>query len=96
MDIAVLADVHGNYIALKRCLEYDVDRVIREMHEVKLYEHAPYWSMITENILRGGNTSHGKILSRVMELCREEIGDCVWPDIPEKCWAKAVNEIIGL
>lgn len=22
MDIAVLSDIHGNYIALKRCLEY--------------------------------------------------------------------------
>jgi hypothetical protein len=31
-----------------------------------------------------------------MELCREETGECMWPDIPEKCWAKAVNELIGL
>ncbi|MDP4090301.1 MAG: metallophosphoesterase [Bacillota bacterium] len=77
-------------------LQYDVDRVIRDMHEVKFDEHAPYWSLITENILRGGNTSHGKILSRAMELCRKETGDCVWPDIPEKCWAQAVNELIGL
>ncbi|MDV3426213.1 MAG: metallophosphatase family protein [Bacillota bacterium] len=77
-------------------LEYDVDKVIRDMHEVKLNEHAPYWSLITENILRGGNISHGRILLRAMELCREETGDCVWPDIPEKCWAQAVNEIIGL
>jgi predicted phosphodiesterase len=77
-------------------LEYDVDRVIRDMHEVKLDEHAPYWRLLTENILRGGNISHGKILSRAMELCREETGNCMWPDIPEKCWAKAVNELIGL
>ncbi len=77
-------------------LEYDVDRVIRDMHEVKLNEHAPYWSLITENILHGGNTSHGKVLSRVMELCREETGDCVWHDIPEKYWGQAVNEIIGI
>jgi predicted phosphodiesterase len=77
-------------------LEYDVDRVIRDMHEAKLDEHAPYWSLITENILRGGNVAHSKILSRAMELCREETGDCVWPDIPEKCWKKAVNELIKL
>jgi predicted phosphodiesterase len=77
-------------------LDYEVDRIIRDMHEVKLYEHAPYWSMITENILRGGNISHGEILSRAMELCRAETGDCVWPDIPEKCWSKAVSELIGL
>lgn len=77
-------------------LEYDVDRVIRDMHEVKLHEHAPYWSMLTENILHGGNTSHGKSLSRAMELCREETGDCVWPHIPEKFWEQAVNEILGI
>jgi hypothetical protein len=76
-------------------LEYDIDRVIRDMHEVKLYEHAPYWSKITEHILRGGNTSHVTVLLRAMELCREETGKCVWPDIPEECWEQAVNEIIG-
>ncbi|SHO45595.1 metallophosphoesterase family protein [Anaerocolumna xylanovorans] len=73
-------------------LRYDVDRVINDMHEVKLYEHAPYWSLITEYILQKGHISHGKILSRVMELCKEETGDCVWPDIPEKYWAQAVEE----
>jgi predicted phosphodiesterase len=77
-------------------LEYDVDRVIRDMHEVKLDEHAPYWGILTENILRGGNISHGKVLAKAMELCREETGDCKWPDISEKCWAKAVNQLIGL
>lgn len=77
-------------------LKYDAERVIRDMHKAELDKHAPFWSLITENILRGGNTSHGEILSRAMKLCREETGDCVWPDIPEKCWAHAVNEIIGL
>lgn len=77
-------------------LEYDVERVIRDMHEVKLDEHAPYWSVLTKNILRGGNTAHGKILSRAIELCRKETGDCLWPNIPENCWAQAVNELIEL
>lgn len=77
-------------------LEYDVDRVIKDMHEVKLNELAPYWSLITENILRKGHVSHGIILSRAMELCKKETGDCVWPNIPEECWAQAVDEIIGM
>jgi putative phosphoesterase len=77
-------------------LEYDVEKVIREMHEVKLDEHAPYWSLITENILRGGNISHGVILPRAMELCREENGECVWPNIPEKHWAQAVNQLLRI
>lgn len=77
-------------------LNYDVDKVIKDMQEVKLYEHAPYWSMITENILRGSNTTHGEILSRVMELCREETGKCLWPDIDEMYWVKAIDEIIEI
>ncbi|GKX66412.1 metallophosphoesterase family protein [Inconstantimicrobium mannanitabidum] len=74
-------------------LEYDVDSVIKDMHEVKLYEHAPYWSLITENILHGSNISHTKVLSRAMNLCEDETGDCVWPNIPEKYWAQAINEL---
>jgi putative phosphoesterase len=73
---------------------YDIDRVIKDMHEAKLDERAPYWSRITEHILRGGNTSHGTVLSRAMELGREETGKCMWPDIPEACWEQAVNEMI--
>jgi len=64
------------------------------MHEEKLDEHAPYWSKITEHILRDGNTSHGIVLSRAMELCREETGKCVWPNIAEEFWEQAVNEMI--
>ena len=75
-------------------LSYDVDRVIHDMHEVKLHEHAPYWNLITEHILQKGHLSHAKVLSRAMELCKEETGICVWPDIPEKHWAQAVEEIL--
>lgn len=75
-------------------LGYDVDRVIKELYESKLIEHAPYWSVISESILSGGNTSHSKILSRVMELCREETDSYSWPDIPEYYWEQAVKEIL--
>ncbi len=77
-------------------LDYDVDKVIKEIYEAKLDEYAPYWSLITEYTLRGGNTSHSEILSRAMELCRKDTAVCVWPDIPEKYWAKAIDEKIGL
>ncbi len=77
-------------------LDYDIERVIRDMHEVKLYKYAPYWCVITESILRGGNITHGDILPRVMELCRQDTGDCIWPDIPEKYWAQGVAEMLGL
>lgn len=76
-------------------LDYNVDRVIKDMHEAKLYEHAPYWSLISEYVVRKGLFSHGKVLSRAMELCKTETGNCIWPDIPEKYWAQAVDDIIG-
>lgn len=77
-------------------LEYDVDRVIKELYEVNLHVHAPYWSVITESMLRSGEVSHGTVLSRAMILCKEETGECIWPHIPESCWARAIDEIIGL
>ena len=75
-------------------LPYDTDRVIREMHEADMYRHAPYWSRITEKILQEGRVSHGTVLGRVMELCREETGSCNWPDIPEKYWEQAIGELL--
>lgn len=77
-------------------LDYDIDKVIHDMQEANLYEHAPYWSLITENILRNGNVSHSEILSRAMEICRDETGECVWPDIPEKYFGMAVDEMMDV
>lgn len=76
-------------------LEYDVDAVIQDMHDERLNERAPYWSFITEHLLREGKISHGKVLSRAMELCREKTGTCRWPDIPESCWEQAANEMFA-
>ena len=73
-------------------LSYDTDRVIREMYEAGMQFHAPYWSLITEKILREGKVSHGTILGRVMELCKTDCGCCNWPDIPEKYWEQAIGE----
>lgn len=75
-------------------LDYDVDIVIKAMHEVKLYEHAPSWSRITEYALYRGDISHGLVLSRAMELCRQATGSCIWPDIPEGYWQQAVKEML--
>lgn len=76
-------------------LSYEVEKFIRDMKEAKLYEHAPYWTIITENILRGNHVSHVKTLARAMEICRKETGSCKWTNIPESYWAKAVNEMLG-
>lgn len=77
-------------------LEYDVETVIRELEEEKLYEIAPSWTKITEHMLRNGTISHGAVLNRANQLCHEETGHWGWPDIPEKYWAQAVKECLSV
>lgn len=75
-------------------LDYDVNRVIDEIHESKLDEHAPCWCRVTENLLRKGELSHDIVLKKAMSLCSTENGYCIWPHIPEKYWIQAVEELI--
>ncbi len=70
-------------------LDYDVDQVIYELYEDGLNEYAPYWCYVTEKLLKDGKISHAHVLNKAMVLCKEDKGDCIWPDIPEKYWAEA-------
>ncbi len=76
-------------------LPYDTERVIAELYEEELDKHAPCWCRVTEYLLRKGDICHADVLERAMELCRQQEGSCVWPDIPESCWEQAVKEMIG-
>ena len=75
-------------------LNYDVEAVIREMHESGLSQRAPYWCLTTEHMLRGGDINHSQMLIRAMEICREQNGVCKFPKIPEVCWAQAAQELL--
>lgn len=75
-------------------LSYDIEAVIQELHEESLYEKAPAWTKITENLLRYGNVSHGMVLSRAMQLLYNDTGQWRWPDIPEEYWERAIRELI--
>ena len=75
-------------------LSYDVERVIEDLHNAGLDEYAPCWCRITEYLLRKGDVAHGFVLNRAMELCKNEEGECIWPDIPEMYWQQAVEEMI--
>lgn len=70
-------------------LTYDVDKEIAGMRQAGLDRKACYWYRITAEFLRGGRSTPGAVLEKAMELCREETGSCVWPDIPERYWEKA-------
>lgn len=75
-------------------LPYEVGRVIDDLHAAGLDKYAPCWCQITEYLLRKGDVAHGFVLNRAMELCREKEGECIWPQIPEKYWQQAVEEMI--
>lgn len=72
---------------------YDVNEVIHKMEKENLYEMAPYWTRITECILRGVNISHGSLLEEAMELCSQKHGSCQWPMVPEECWKEVYERI---
>ena len=73
-------------------LDYDVEQIIREMHEENLFSIAPCWMRVTVGVLRGMNTSQAAVLRRVMALCEQGEGVCEWPHIPEKYWEMACEE----
>lgn len=74
-------------------LEYDVEKVIEDLCTSGLMQKVPAWCKVSTNLLRTGETSHGTVLAKAMELCRNELGECNWPDVPEKYWDLAVKEI---
>ena len=76
-------------------LEYDVEKVIEDLYISGLMQKAPAWCKVSANLLRTGETSHGTVLAKAMELCRNELGECNWPNVPEKYWDLAVSEMIG-
>ncbi len=74
-------------------LTYDVKTVIEELYTSGLHKYAPYWCKITEQLLKDGKLPHGTVLAKAMELCKSENGSCIWPDIPEKYYKMALNEL---
>ncbi|MDE7340781.1 MAG: metallophosphatase family protein [Lachnospiraceae bacterium] len=77
-------------------LEYDIENVIADLHSSGLNKKAPCWCKVSENLLRTGEISHGTVLARAMELCKDKFGECSWPNVPEACWEQAVKELIGI
>ncbi len=72
-------------------LDYDREKVLCQMQEERLYEHAPCWARITERIIRGEAVTHGRVLNKAMALCLEDTGECSWPNIPEKYFEEALQ-----
>lgn len=71
-------------------LEYDVDTVIKEIHESGLWDASPYWCRITEHLLDTGELPHGTVLNHVMKL--NDYQD-LWYNIADSYWEKALDEL---
>ncbi|MBR6003228.1 MAG: metallophosphoesterase family protein [Lachnospiraceae bacterium] len=77
-------------------IDYNIQREIDAMERDNLFSIAPYWSIVTLDILRGGRVWHGSVLNYAMSLCEKETGKCEWPKIPEKYMQKAVSDLVFL
>lgn len=75
-------------------MEYDKAQVINDMEKADLYRLAPYWTKVTEHLIMTGELSYGTVLAKAMDYCVEEEGDCVWNNVPEKYWQRAVEELM--
>ncbi len=71
-------------------LEYDVDAVIKELHDSGLWDKTPYWCMITEHLLLTGKPSHGTALRHVMKLNGYKDP---WYCIDASYWEKALYDM---
>ncbi|MCR4740318.1 MAG: metallophosphatase family protein [Lachnospiraceae bacterium] len=91
----VLHDRNGGWEPEFISLEADVKRLVREMREAGLYETAPYWTRFTELLVTGecGKYTHGHLLNRAMEICRDRYGECIWPKVNEECFAEAFRSL---
>lgn len=71
-------------------LEYDVETVIKEIHESGLWDKTPYWCKITEHLLLTGKISHGTVLNYVMKLNGYKD---YWYNIDDSYWEKALRDM---
>ncbi|MDD4849700.1 MAG: metallophosphoesterase family protein [Gemmiger sp.] len=90
----ILDSGNGNWNYTFVNQDYDVDKVIEDLYQSGLSEKAPGWCAVTINLLRTGEIAHGTVLARAMALCKQDIGYCEWPHIPEAYWKKAIAELI--
>ena len=71
-------------------LDYNVDMVIKELHDSGLWAKTPYWCMITEHLLLTGSPSHGAVLNHVMKLNGYKDP---WYHIDDSYWERALQDM---
>lgn len=94
-QFAILTGENGDWKHDFVNLDYDVHQVIQDLETSGLNEKAPCWCAVTKHLLKTGEVSHGSVLGKAMMFCEQEMGKCDWPDVPEKYWKMAVDEMIS-
>lgn len=72
-------------------LDYDRERVLKEIKESGLEEITPYWTRVTKKLVTDGSVTHGRVLTKAMELCEKENCNSFWYDIPDRFWEEALR-----
>lgn len=75
-------------------LSYDVDAVKEEFMSSGIMEKALHWPELILHCLYTGNDCTTLCLLLAMRLCGEAEGEVNWPDIPEKYWEMAFNDVV--
>lgn len=75
-------------------IDYDKEKIIKEMQESGLEKAAPYWTQVTKHLILTGEVSQGTVLARAMNLWKEETGKSNWYNIPDQYWEKAIAELL--
>ncbi|MBP3337859.1 MAG: metallophosphoesterase family protein [Lachnospiraceae bacterium] len=94
IEFIILQGDENGWIEELVSLDYDVSQVLKDIEESGIEASAPSWTKVTKDIIKGGHTFHSKVLFRAMDLCEEELGECNWPEVPEKYWEMAIKEML--
>ena len=88
----ILKSDGGEWIEELKQLDYDREKEYHAFSESGLSARAPAWAALVMHVLRTGVDLTEAVMLRASQLCKEETGEAVWPDIPEKYWAQALLE----
>lgn len=85
----------GTYYPEYVDITYDLGAEEGAINEEGLMEIAPVWTKMTMKALYGTRISHGRVLSKAMEICEQKNGTANWPEIPEEIMEEAFNFYYG-
>jgi putative phosphoesterase len=75
-------------------IPYDLNKVKKEIETSGLTEKAPFWVKLIMHCMETGDDYMVPCLQLATKLCKEAEGTAIWPDIPEKYWEEAYEQVV--